>query len=1148
MSSSAASSYDNQSSSPNPSRSLPRPFWFGAALLLFLFSSWIAFRQEPALDAYRQTSPLHADWWLTPVEFNAPQRLPQVWVDFNDVFALAGTGHVWAVGGGGLILHSADSGKHWSRQYLVDPNDPVGDKPISAPPPTPSKGAKAAGLRTEPTSLWRRLTPAPLESAVLLGLAIKSGPPSDPSQRPTDSKFQAATPPNKALDPNTGVSKQGVPLNNIDPASANSPGIPPDDVRVQKPTGSNGKRATNRTNRPANPAQAPPPSYSPPPPPAPLTEPEPTLRELASSDLNSVHFVDAEHGWIAGDNGALFQTLDGGQTWTRRDSGVGQLPIYGIFFYDSSRRWLTSDISKNPFIGLTKHFTRDGGVHWLSQESVSSSPGMDTKDSWWHYKPDNKASCLFYREGFPFQCLGRSAQDFSTKSGRIINGRWGARRSITSSDSQVFWIADVRGTLLNSKDGGQTWRRVTRELPKVPESADASQSYHVFPAPWYYLSLLVVGFLFVPALKSPQPRVVSESAADLLVSDSPISSGAADVFDFSAVALGLSRFLRNEKTVPPLTIAVTGEWGSGKSSLMNLLRADLGRYGFRPVWFNAWHHQKEENLLASLLEMVRSQAIPPWWRPEGAIFRLRLLKIRWSRLWPLIAILLIVFSFSFGYLRAHPDQIDKAWDFVKSFPLDPAKWFAEESHKMATGKEGDAKVPWFVFLLSSTGLLVSLWKGLKGFGVNPANLLARDSGRAKVRDLENLTGFRHRFAAEFRDITAALNPRTMLILIDDLDRCRPEMVLEVLESVNFLVSSGDCFVVLGMARERVVRCVGLGFKDVASELLTTDPRPEEKELPAEELARRRRIEFAQQYLEKLINIEVPVPSPTDAQSRRLMLAGGPPEGEPKESRGRRLWREVWPVIRKALPAASVILLLFLGYWLGATRTGRPQAAPQTAAAETASIGRFPVAPVAPITSALSPPPTGTIQGPARMEEGEEARLPLWLVALLLIVIVGLGVWRLSIPPGVVLRDSQEFETALATWHPLVFSFRNTPRSIKRFLNRVRYLAMLQREQSAEPARWQAALAWLLRRPVGRAEQGAAGNGHHTHIPEEVLVALAAIDHCHPEWLGNNEFFLAPQIVLAGQPLPDEIRAALLRTPLAPYREAYSRMSKGIHMS
>jgi hypothetical protein len=196
VASSKAGPSSSASSSSKPSRSLPRPFWFAAALLLFLISSWIAFRQEPALDAYRQTSPLHADWWLTPVEFNAPQRLPQVWADFNDVFALAGTGHVWAVGSGGLILHSEDSGRHWTRQYLVDPKDPAADKPINAPPSTPSKGAKAAGLRPEPKSLWRRLTPTPLESAVLLGLAVKSGPPADqpnPSQMPIDPKSQATS-------------------------------------------------------------------------------------------------------------------------------------------------------------------------------------------------------------------------------------------------------------------------------------------------------------------------------------------------------------------------------------------------------------------------------------------------------------------------------------------------------------------------------------------------------------------------------------------------------------------------------------------------------------------------------------------------------------------------------------------------------------------------------------------------------------------------------------------------------------------------------------------------------------------------------------------------------------------------------------------
>jgi hypothetical protein len=206
---------DRQSSSSNPARSLPRPFWFGAALLLFLISSWTAFHQGLALNAYRHTNPLHADWWLTPVEFNAPRRLPQVWADFNDVFALKGTGQVWAVGSGGLILHSSDYGRHWTRQYLIDPNDPAADKPVDSTPASSSKGATAARLGPQPS--WRRLAPGPLESAFLLGLLVKPAPTAqeqphqfqqqvDPSQSPIQSKPQSVNPKSSSSDINNNNS------------------------------------------------------------------------------------------------------------------------------------------------------------------------------------------------------------------------------------------------------------------------------------------------------------------------------------------------------------------------------------------------------------------------------------------------------------------------------------------------------------------------------------------------------------------------------------------------------------------------------------------------------------------------------------------------------------------------------------------------------------------------------------------------------------------------------------------------------------------------------------------------------------------------------------------------------------------------------
>src|SRR5204863_8225104 len=108
--------------------------------------------------------------------------------------------------------------------------------------------------------------------------------------------------------------------------------------------------------------------------------------------------------------------------------------------------------------------------------------------------------------------------------------------------------------------------------------------------------------------------------------------------------------------------------------------------------------------------------------------------------------------------------------------------------------------------------------------------------------------------------------------IDDLDRCQPTQVMEVLESVNFLVTSGDCFIVLAMDRDRVVPCVALSFKEIAAEMSDGD----------DDLQARR--DYANQYLDKLINIEVPVPSLDAADAEKLLAPDAPPTLEAVDPR------------------------------------------------------------------------------------------------------------------------------------------------------------------------------------------------------------------------------------------------------------------------
>ena len=147
----------------------------------------------------------------------------------------------------------------------------------------------------------------------------------------------------------------------------------------------------------------------------------------------------------------------------------------------------------------------------------------------------------------------------------------------------------------------------------------------LYPAPWYFAAwpfILGLGALGFWTVRIPKRKT---SVTDLLVTDRPLERISEDVLGLHRIAVGLSRFIRNSATQPSLTIAVTGEWGSGKSSLLGLLAADLRRYRFKPVVFNAWHHEQEEDPVAALYSCIIDAGIPSLPSREALLFRLRLL-------------------------------------------------------------------------------------------------------------------------------------------------------------------------------------------------------------------------------------------------------------------------------------------------------------------------------------------------------------------------------------------------------------------------------------------------------------------------------------------------------------------------------------------
>lgn len=878
--------------------------------------------------------------------------------------------------------------------------------------------------------------------------------------------------------------------------------------------------------------------------------------------LHDLHFTDRERGWACGKDGMILSTVDGGRTWNRQKSGTDAW-LYALDFADRELGWACG-------AGGVLLLTNDGGRTWNRKESNTDA----WLDDIYFMDRENGWAC---GEGGTILATTDGGQSWQ----RQITGAYIGLKGLSVLDRNRSWACGQGGMILSTTDGGQSWRRktgVTDAGLHALQFMDAKlgwacgyggtilrttnggetwnlPQYRRLPAPWYWclcLALILVS-LFVVQRRN-QPVATGETVADLLASDKPLEAGDPDPMDLHSISSGLARFIANRSTEPPLTMAVTGEWGTGKSSLMNLLFHDLKKRRFQPVWFNAWHHQKGEQLLASLYAHIRKQAVPPMWHFSGILFRLRLLFRRGRRnrlaFGALAFLLFAAFPFLEGAVRSLSDgvanlvraliesdlgEVRRLLDFGKLIQADPKDWIGA--------------------LLASPAVAAA-FRAVRAFGLSPQRLLAFGSDGGRKSSLD--PGARSRFAQEFKDVSASLDLGAMVIFIDDLDRCSKENVVEILESINFLAVSGRCFIILGMARQWVETCVALQFKELAEET-------ESGKSVENGIAHRR--QFARQYLEKLINIEVPVPAPSPDAARAL-LAPDPPE---PASPLARMLTAVGKAAKKYAPvvclAGLAVLAWCLWHVLGEekktaekpkdllvapanSRSGElvlndgrlriplnEMAAPKTGSEDRSleivlrgdpnvfeeglaigSLGkgesaaelvlryapekeRQHSAKAAEEKRKSKPPgPDKKKTGKAGFRSGaeDENNSGLWLALLAGLGLATIGGRYLLMRPQRFTEDSKTFRDALNIWHPWIVLMNRTPRTIKRFLNRLRYVAMRLRSESEHLGLYER----IRRKVAGKPETTEAEN--REGVPEPVLVALGAIYHMNPAWVRDAE--------------------------------------------
>jgi predicted KAP-like P-loop ATPase len=101
----------------------------------------------------------------------------------------------------------------------------------------------------------------------------------------------------------------------------------------------------------------------------------------------------------------------------------------------------------------------------------------------------------------------------------------------------------------------------------------------------------------------------------MLLSDRPRTGDDADYLGFMAYADALAELIDSPQTDTPLTIAISAEWGAGKTSLAKMVEQQLierpvlrGDPSHIVVWFNAWMHDDAQHLGAAFAADVAKTA------------------------------------------------------------------------------------------------------------------------------------------------------------------------------------------------------------------------------------------------------------------------------------------------------------------------------------------------------------------------------------------------------------------------------------------------------------------------------------------------------------------------------------------------------------
>jgi KAP family P-loop domain len=401
--------------------------------------------------------------------------------------------------------------------------------------------------------------------------------------------------------------------------------------------------------------------------------------------------------------------------------------------------------------------------------------------------------------------------DSGTLDEEGINGilRHLGTETVLAKGQRLVLLAEVVG-----EPDEDEWERARALFARLPERiglvlANAPDGFALPDSDPHYLELDLAG---VESSEPAEEAYVYEPAA--LDSDRAATE---DRLNLRRYAEAMARLLLHPGT-GPMTVAVHGPWGKGKSSFMQFLKASLidvwvedaaAKRGLAlpeaedrlrrgaerevvRVEFNAWRFEDSTQIWAGLASEVTAtlERALPWWRR-----RLTPLAYAWDRhrtelvlelIVPAVLATLILVLAAIGVpeLRA---------------------WLEAELSSNALAQVLGGVIPGIGSLLAATWILVSgMRRALKPVSDRVLTYVRRPDYREQM-------GYQHLVLEDIRFVHGrliAIRPQArVIVFIDDLDRCLSEKVVAILQAINLVLGESEFYVVLGIDTAMIHRAI-----------------------------------------------------------------------------------------------------------------------------------------------------------------------------------------------------------------------------------------------------------------------------------------------------------------------------------------------------